>query len=140
MLDIDAAINLIEEFDRTDFRNPQTQQRLRRRDASDAAPRLGRTRSPAIPVSAFGGVLICNREVDATTAEEINKLFFEVILAPGLQRRSARSPGMQKEPDHPAAEGYDALSTKQFRSLLNGVAVQDRDLKVGGVDGELRYA
>ena len=81
MLDIDAAINLIEEFDEPTFVI------MKHNNACGVAtrPTLSEAWKDALagdPVSAFGGVLICNREVDATTAEEINKLFFEVILAP----------------------------------------------------------
>ena len=36
------------------------------------------------PVSAFGGVLICNRTIDPETAKEINKIFFEVLIAPNF--------------------------------------------------------
>lgn len=122
---------------RTDLRNHETQQRLRRGDA----PTLSEAWKDALagdPVSAFGGVLICNREVDATTAEEINKLFFEVILAPSYTDE-ALAVLMQEKP-HILRLKDTTRCPKQFRSLLNGVAVQDRDLKVGGVDGEPRYA
>lgn len=91
------------------------------------------------PVSAFGGVLITNREVDAATADEINKLFFEVILAPSYSEAALETLRSKKN--------RIILRLKQterapqlFRSLLNGVAVQDRDAKVGGVDGEPHYA
>ena len=91
------------------------------------------------PVSAFGGVLICNREVDATTAEEINKLFFEVILAPSYTDEALAV--LECKKNRIILRLKDTTRCpKQFRSLLNGVAVQDRDLKVGGVDGEPRYA
>lgn len=91
------------------------------------------------PVSAFGGVLITNREVDAATADEINKLFFEVILASSYSEAALETLRSKKN--------RIILRLKQterapqlFRSLLNGVAVQDRDAKVGGVDGEPHYA
>jgi phosphoribosylaminoimidazolecarboxamide formyltransferase/IMP cyclohydrolase len=40
------------------------------------------------PVSAFGGVLVCNRKLDSATAEEINKLFFEVLIAPEYDEKA----------------------------------------------------
>ena len=40
------------------------------------------------PVSAFGGVLITNTEVDGDTAEEVNKLFFEIIIAPSYSEKA----------------------------------------------------
>ena len=80
------------------------------------------------PVSAFGGVLVTNTVVDRATAEEINGLFFEVIIAPDydvdalqiLTQKKNRIILVRKEAETPK---------KQFRSLLNGVLVQDRDLK-----------
>ncbi len=43
------------------------------------------------PVSAFGGVLITNRTIDAETAEEMNKIFFEVVIAPGYDHDALQS-------------------------------------------------
>ena len=79
------------------------------------------------PVSAFGGVLIANRPIDLATAEEVNKIFFEVIIAPEyapealevLKQKKNRIILVQKQPN---------VATKQYRSLLGGVLVQDRDL------------
>jgi len=81
------------------------------------------------PVSAFGGVLVCNSLIDAATAEEINKIFFEVIIAPAytpealeiLKQKKNRIILVQKSP---------LATTRQFRSCLNGALVQDRDLKI----------
>ena len=80
------------------------------------------------PVSAFGGVLITNKAVDKPAAEELNKLFFEVIIAPGfaedaleiLTSKKNRILLLQKEP---------ITATKQIKTLLNGIIEQDRDLK-----------
>ena len=85
------------------------------------------------PVSAFGGVLITNGTVDADAAEEINKIFFEVIIAPAytddaleiLKQKKNRIILVIKKP----------LETKkQFRSILNGALVQERDLKTETVE------
>src|SRR5574344_342622 len=81
------------------------------------------------PVSAFGGVLITNKPIDKTTSEEINKIFFEVIIAPDydmdaleiLSQKKNRIILIQKETKIP---------TKQFRSVLNGLLSQDRDTSV----------
>ena len=80
------------------------------------------------PVSAFGGVLVANRNIDKATAEEINKIFFEVIIAPGyseealqvLFTKKNRIVLLMKE---------NAAPQQRFRSVLNGVLVQDADLK-----------
>ena len=78
------------------------------------------------PVSAFGGVIIMNREVDAETADELNKLFFEVLIAPEfaadalptLQSKKNRILLRQKPVDFPQ---------KQIKTLLNGIIEQDAD-------------
>ncbi|WP_299984546.1 bifunctional phosphoribosylaminoimidazolecarboxamide formyltransferase/IMP cyclohydrolase [uncultured Pontibacter sp.] len=80
------------------------------------------------PVSAFGGVIIVNRTIDMGAAEELNKLFFEVLIAPDfdtaaldlLRTKKNRILLKQKPVELPA---------KQFKTLLNGVIEQDKDLK-----------
>ncbi|PKP36570.1 MAG: bifunctional phosphoribosylaminoimidazolecarboxamide formyltransferase/IMP cyclohydrolase PurH [Bacteroidetes bacterium HGW-Bacteroidetes-15] len=85
------------------------------------------------PVSAFGGVLITNRELDKITAEEINKLFFEVIIAPNyndealkiLKNKKNRIILKRKNNNRPKM---------QFKSLFNGVIAQERDIIVDNID------
>jgi phosphoribosylaminoimidazolecarboxamide formyltransferase/IMP cyclohydrolase len=127
LLDIDAAVNLIADFDDVTFAI------LKHNNACGIASRPNLTDAwkdalAGDPVSAFGGVLITNAVVDKETAEEINKLFFEVIIAPDydldaleiLTQKKNRIILVQKEIKLPA---------KQIRSLLNGILVQDKDLK-----------
>ena len=81
LLDIDAAVSLIGDFDELTFAI------LKHNNACGIASRptlieAWRAALAGDPVSAFGGVLITNGAVDKETAEEINKLFFEVIIAP----------------------------------------------------------
>src|SRR5690606_27835780 len=81
LVDIDAAVALIEEFREPTFAI------LKHTNACGVAsrPNLLSAWTDALacdPVSAFGGVLICNGEIGEDTAEEINKLFFEVLIAP----------------------------------------------------------
>lgn len=136
MLDLDAAVSLIEEF-----REP-TFVIMKHNNACGVASRktlveAWKAALAADPVSAFGGVLICNREVDAETAAEINQLFFEVIAAPAYGTEALDL--LQSKKNRIIIRLKDtARCTKQYRSLLNGVAVQERDTKVGGVDGEYR--
>ncbi len=78
------------------------------------------------PVSAFGGVIIVNKEVDAATAAELSQLFFEVLIAPSfasdalplLQSKKNRILLRQKPVEFPA---------KQVKTLLNGIIEQDAD-------------
>ncbi|NJK96181.1 MAG: bifunctional phosphoribosylaminoimidazolecarboxamide formyltransferase/IMP cyclohydrolase [Bacteroidales bacterium] len=126
LLDIDAAVNLMAEFTDTTFAI------LKHNNACGIASRekLSEAWKDALagdPVSAYGGILITNREVDEESAKEINQLFFEIIIAPGynnkalelLKSKKNRIILIQKQINLP---GYS------FRSLLNGVAFQDKDL------------
>ena len=80
LLDIDAAVNLISEFKETTFAI------LKHNNACGIASRENLKSSyldalETDPVSAFGGILITNQEINLETAEEINKLFYEVLIA-----------------------------------------------------------
>lgn len=125
LLDIDAAVALIDEFDETTFAI------LKHNNACGCASRnkLSDAWKAALagdPVSAFGGILITNKEVDAETASDINKLFFEVIIAPAyapeamelLQSKKNRIILIRKKIEMPKV---------QYRTVLNGVLCQDRD-------------
>jgi phosphoribosylaminoimidazolecarboxamide formyltransferase/IMP cyclohydrolase len=78
------------------------------------------------PESAFGGVLACNAPVDKATAEAINEIFFEVLIAPSFEEdalvilRSKKNRILLQQKNTP-------LPAKQFKSLLNGVLVQQQD-------------
>lgn len=127
LVDIDAAVSLMEEFDETAFAI------LKHTNACGVA--TGHTVKEAYErafaadtVSAFGGILITNKTVDKTAAETMHDLFFEVIIAPAydddaleiLKGKKNRIILLQKE---------KLSAKKQFKSLLNGVIEQDRDLK-----------
>ncbi len=127
LLDIDAAVNLISDFEETTFAI------LKHNNACGLAsrPQLTDAWKDALagdPVSAFGGVLMSNREIDKDTATEINKIFFEAILAPAytqealeiLKQKKNRIILVLKNPKFPA---------KIYRSALNGILVQDKDVK-----------
>jgi phosphoribosylaminoimidazolecarboxamide formyltransferase/IMP cyclohydrolase len=84
LLDVDAAVNLI-----ADFTSEPTFAILKHNNACGVASRAKlidawKDALAGDPVSAFGGILISNSKIDFETAEEINKLFCEVVIAPGL--------------------------------------------------------
>ena len=127
LLDLDAAVALISEFNETTFAI------LKHNNACGVAsrPRLTDAWKAALagdPVSAYGGVLITNREVDAEVAAEINLLFFEIILAPGYEKNALELLKSKKNRIILQAKSFD-FQPKQFRTVLNGVLQQDRDLK-----------
>lgn len=132
LLDINAAVDLIDEFDETTFAV------LKHNNACGLASRetlidAWKDALAGDPVSAFGGVLITNRSVDKVTAEEINKIFFEVIIAPDYDM-DALEVLSQKKNRIILVRKDAALPKRQYRSILNGVLVQDRDLKTETVD------
>lgn len=127
LLDVDAAVNLIADFAEPTFAV------IKHNNACGLASRATITEAwtaalAADPVSAFGGILVCNGNVDTTAALEITKIFFEVIIAPSydpaaldiLKQKQNRIILVQKQVHLPGT---------QFRSLLNGVIVQDKDLR-----------
>lgn len=127
LLDIDAAVSLIEEFSEPTFAI------LKHNNACGIAtrPTMQEAWKDALagdPVSAFGGVLIANRDIDASTAEEINKIFFEVIIAPGYSDE-ALAVLKQKKNRIILIQREELTTKRQVRTVLNGALVQDRDLR-----------
>ena len=152
LLDIDAAVNLIAEFSGdsgnghgdTKDRSGATFAILKHNNACGVGTGTSVLEAyeralAGDPVSAFGGVLISNKPIDAAAAEKINELFCEVILAPGYDPAALETLTSRRNRIILVLKRI-ARPTPQFRSLLNGVAVQDRDLVVGGVDGETTVA
>lgn len=128
LLDINAAIDLIDEFEEVTFAV------LKHNNACGLASRptvleAWKDALAGDPVSAFGGVLITNAVIDKETAEEINKIFFEVIIAPDYDVDALEILGQKKNRIILVRKDVK-LPKKQFRSLLNGVLVQDRDLNI----------
>lgn len=125
LLDIDAAVNLISDFDETTFAI------LKHNNACGIASRdtildAWKAALEGDPVSAFGGVLIANRAIDKETAEEMHKIFFEVCIAPSyseealsiLEQKKNRIILVQKPFKRPNV---------LYRSILNGALGQERD-------------
>jgi phosphoribosylaminoimidazolecarboxamide formyltransferase/IMP cyclohydrolase len=128
LLDIASAVDLIDEFDGT-----TTVAILKHNNACGLATRSTVTEAwvdalAGDPVSAFGGVIITNAVIDKLAAEEINKIFFEVLIAPDYDVDALEILGQKKNRIILVRKPAD-MPKKQFRSLLNGVLVQDRDLK-----------
>ena len=131
-LDLDAALNLINEFTETTFII------IKHNNACGVA-----TRKTALeawkdalacdPVSAFGGVIVTNKPVDEVTAEEINKLFFEIIITPEYTA-TALEILKQKKNRIILLRKVVGLRESGFRSLLNGVLWQQRDDKTESID------
>ena len=132
LLDVDAAVNLIAEFKETTFAV------LKHNNACGVASRptvleAWKDALAGDPVSAFGGVLITNAKVDKSTAEEIQKLFFEVLIAPAYDE-DALSVLTSKKNRIILIQKDVVLPIKSVRTALNGTLVQEKDLKMETVD------
>ncbi|WP_020538493.1 bifunctional phosphoribosylaminoimidazolecarboxamide formyltransferase/IMP cyclohydrolase [Lewinella cohaerens] len=79
-------------------------------------------------VSAFGGIFICNTSVDLATAEAINELFYEVLIAPDFDEDALALLKSKKKRILLKLKDY-AIGSRSFRSLLNGVVEQDTDMR-----------
>ncbi len=129
LVDIDAAVQLMREF----------------RDAAPTFAILKHTNTCGLatrstlpeawgaalgcdPVSAFGGIFICNRPVDAETARAVDQLFYEVLIAPDFDARALELLGQKKNRILLKIKEY-FVRPRSFRSLLNGVVEQDADLR-----------
>ena len=80
------------------------------------------------PVSAFGGILICNTKIDKATAEDISTIFYEVLIAPDYDQ-DALEVLLAKKKRIILKINHFNIRPQSFKSLLNGVIVQDTDLK-----------
>ena len=127
LLDVDAAVNLIADFEEPTFAI------LKHNNACGVASRktIHQAYVDALagdPTSAFGGVLIANRNIDIETATEVNKLFCEVIIAPGYNADALEL--IKSKPNRIILiQNKVELAKKSYRTLLNGVIEQDKDLK-----------
>jgi len=127
LLDIDAAVNLIDEFSDTTFAI------LKHNNACGCASRETVFDSylaalAGDPVSAYGGVFITNGTIDKATAEEVGKIFFEVIIAPDYNSDALEILKSKKNLIILIRKNID-LPTLQYRSVLNGIILQNRDQK-----------
>ncbi|MES2800257.1 MAG: bifunctional phosphoribosylaminoimidazolecarboxamide formyltransferase/IMP cyclohydrolase [Bacteroidota bacterium] len=129
LLDVDAAVNLMSEFKN----DAPTFAILKHNNACGIAsrPSIKEAYVAALagdPVSAFGGILIANRAIDVATAEIINDLFCEVIIAPEYEA-AALTVLMSKKNRIILKQKNVALLGNQFRTILNGVLLQEKDSK-----------
>ncbi len=128
LLDADAALSLIKDFDETTFAI------IKHNNACGLAsrPTVLQAYNDALagdPVSAFGGVLATNATIDEATALELDKLFFEILIAPGFDDKALEILKSKKNRILVKLKPFTRPS-KQVRTSLNGLLVQDVDSKV----------
>lgn len=125
LLDIDAAWWMLKEFHQTTFAV------IKHNNACGLAsrPTIEEAWDAALqadPVSAFGGILATNREVDAKTASKIQDLFFEVLLAPSFSPEALEILKTKKNRVLLQTKEFERTN-KHIRSVLNGYLEQDYD-------------
>lgn len=125
LLDIEAAVELISDFTET------TVAIIKHNNACGcaSAPTLKTAWEKALeadPVSAFGGIIATNSGVDAHTAREMNKIFFEVIVAPAYTEEALEI--LKSKKNRIILKSGDIQPSRQkFRSMFGGTLVQERD-------------
>ena len=132
LVDVDACVSLIDEFTDTTFAI------IKHTNACGVAtaPTAKEAYLNALacdPVSAFGGVIITNAKVDLETAEELNKLFMEILIAPDFDDDALKLLSSKKNRILLKRKPVE-FSPKMFKTLLNGVLEQDKDSQVETVD------
>lgn len=125
LVDVDAAMQIIAECKDTTFGIIKHTNvcgiavRTTVKDAWDAA-------LAGDPESAFGGVLVCNGTIDVPTANAINEIFFEVLIAPAFDEEALGI--LRSKKNRILLRQKKALvNTEQYKSVLNGVLVQGAD-------------
>ena len=127
LLDVDAAVNLILEFKN----NEPTFAILKHNNACGLATRTIMLDAylaalAGDPTSAFGGVLIANGKIDKATAQEINSLFCEVVIAPAFDKEAIAI--LSEKKNRIILVHHDAdVPNSQVRTCLNGLLVQDKN-------------
>lgn len=132
LVDVDAAIQLINEFPAGKNRFIEyTFAIIKHTNVCGVAtrptvPEAWKAALAGDPESAFGGVLVCNGTIDAETANAINEIFFEVLIAPAFNEDALTV--LQSKKNRILLQ-LTALpnNTQQYKSVLNGVLIQGVD-------------
>ena len=134
LVDIDAAVNLMAEFEGA----APTFAILKHTNSCGVATRdaildAWKDALAGDNISAFGGILIANTTIDLATAQEIDKIFYEVVIAPDFDADALELLCKKKKRIVLKIKTF-YRHTKSFKSLLNGVIEQDTDLKIESAD------
>jgi len=132
LIDLESADNLVREFTAPTFAI------IKHTNACGIASRTNTLNAwkdalAGDPVSAYGGVIVTNCNIDPETAKEINNLFFEIISAPSYDEEALEILKSKKNRIILKRKVTQFIPV-QFRSVLNGVLVQDKDLKTETVE------
>ncbi len=134
LLDVDAAVNLMNEFSKL----KPTFAVLKHNNACGLSQRntIKQAYTDALagdPISAFGGILISNTKIDKETAEEIHKLFCEVVIAPSFDEYALEILKGKKNRII-LVQKHTELPLQNVRTALNGFLVQEKDCKTDSIE------
>lgn len=136
LVDVDAAIQLINEFPKNSFAGANIQQAvfaiIKHTNVCGVAARASVKESwtaalAGDPESAFGGVLVTNGTIDAATAKAISGIFFEVLIAGAFEAGAIEILQSKKNRILLQLNEQPEESYKQYKSILNGTLVQNKD-------------
>ncbi|WP_026768914.1 bifunctional phosphoribosylaminoimidazolecarboxamide formyltransferase/IMP cyclohydrolase [Asinibacterium sp. OR53] len=127
LVDVDAAVQLIQEFSETTFAI------IKHTNVCGIAarPTVKASWDAALagdPESAFGGVLVCNGTIDKATAEAINEIFFEVLIAPAFDADALEILKSKKNRILLVLNAQRPALKTPAKSLLNGTLEQGADI------------
>ena len=125
LVDVDAAVHLIKEFDATTFAIIKHTNVCGIAQADTLKTAWDKALA-GDPESAFGGVLVCNKAVDIETATAINELFFEVLIAPSFNEDALLKLQAKKNRILLQLKNVE-LPKLQYKTLLNGILLQQND-------------
>ncbi|MFT6967015.1 MAG: phosphoribosylaminoimidazolecarboxamide formyltransferase/IMP cyclohydrolase [Marivirga sp.] len=133
LVDVDAAVCLIEEF-----KEDTAFVILKHTNAcgvatAETVKEAYEKALAADTLSAFGGVLISNEKIDKAAAESMHSLFFEILIAPSFDKDALAILSTKKNRILLKQKG-NLSTTKQSKTILNGVIEQDRDLKTDSAE------
>ncbi len=126
LVDIDAAIELIKEFTETTFAIIKHTNVC----GISSRPTAKEAWTDALagdPESAFGGVLVCNSTIDKATAEAINEIFFEVLIAEQFDEDALQTLKSKKNRILLTLNKEASSEKQHFKSVASGVLTQHKD-------------
>lgn len=126
LVDIDSAIELIKEFDQTTFaviKHTNVCGIAVREEVSEA----WKYALAGDPESAFGGVLVCNAKIDVATAQAINEIFFEVLIAPSFDTEALQILKSKKNRILLQLKNTNTTATI-YKNAVNGMLTQGKDV------------
>ena len=125
LLDVDAAMGLLQEFIEPTVAIIKHNNACGIASGKDIKNAWDRALA-GDPVSAFGGVIAANQPIDKNTAEEINKLFFEILITPSFSAEALEILKTKKNRIILQSKPFEFPKTNK-RSILNGELIQERD-------------